>query len=93
VVAVTDYLTLVPDQIARFVPDRYTSLGTDGYGLSDTRVALRRHFEVDEAHITVAALRSLVADGCLEARVVAEAIADLGIDPGAPAPRVADPAG
>ena len=93
VVAVTDYLTLVPDQIARFVPDRFTSLGTDGYGLSDTRTALRRHFEVDEAHITVAALHSLVAEGRLAARVVSEAIGEFGIDPEAPAPRMADPAG
>ena len=49
VVAVTDYLSLVPDQIARFVPTPFVALGTDGYGLSDTRAALRRHFEVDSA--------------------------------------------
>jgi pyruvate dehydrogenase E1 component len=93
IVAVTDYLTAVPDQISRFVPDRFVSLGTDGYGLSDTRVALRRHFEVDEAHITVAVLRALASEGCVDARVVADAIAELGIDPEAPAPRVADPTG
>ena len=47
IVAVTDFMKAVPDQIARFVPRPFASLGTDGYGYSDTRVALRRHFEVD----------------------------------------------
>ena len=63
VVAVTDFLALVPDQIARFVPVPFVSLGTDGYGLSDTRAALRRHFEVDTAHIVVALLAQLAACG------------------------------
>ena len=51
VVAVTDCMKTVPDQIARFVPQPFVVLGTDGYGFSDTRAALRRHFEVDAAHI------------------------------------------
>ena len=56
IVAVTDYMKLVPDQISRFVPQPFVPLGTDGYGLSDTREALRRHYEVDAAHIVVATL-------------------------------------
>ncbi|MEO8899380.1 MAG: pyruvate dehydrogenase (acetyl-transferring), homodimeric type [Candidatus Dormibacter sp.] len=56
VVAVSDYQKTVADQVARFVPQRFVPLGTDGYGRSDTRAALRNHFEVDARHITVAAL-------------------------------------
>ena len=59
VVAVTDWVKAVPDAIARFVPRPYVVLGTDGYGFSDTRAALRRHFEVDAAHVVVAALDGL----------------------------------
>ena len=62
IVAVTDFMKAVPDQIAPFVPQPFTSLGTDGYGFSDTRVALRRHFEVDAAHIVVAVLDGPRAD-------------------------------
>ena len=58
IVAVTDFLKAVPDQIARFVAAPFTTLGTDGFGRSDTRAALRRHFEVDAAHIVVAVLAS-----------------------------------
>ena len=92
VIAVTDFLTLVPDQVARFVPGRFVALGPDGYGLSDTRAALRRHFEIDEAHITIAVLRELARDGLVDARVVAEAIGDFEIDTEAPPPRISDPA-
>jgi pyruvate dehydrogenase E1 component len=56
VVAVSDYQKTVADQVARFVPQRFVPLGTDGYGRSDTRAALRNHFEVDARHITIAAL-------------------------------------
>ena len=61
IVAVTDFMKAVPDQISRWVPDdrTYTSLGTDGFGRSDTRAALRAHFEVDAAAIVAAALRAL----------------------------------
>ena len=68
IVAVTDYLKAVPDQIARFVPQPFMPLGTDGYGFSDTRAALRRHFEVDAAHIVVAVLDGLAAVGDRQAR-------------------------
>ena len=86
IVAVTDYLKSVPDQIARFVPRPFIPLGTDGFGLSDTRAALRRHFEIDAAHIVVAVLDGLAAQGVLGADVVAGAIARFEIDP-----EVADP--
>ncbi|MBX6390213.1 MAG: pyruvate dehydrogenase (acetyl-transferring), homodimeric type [Frankia sp.] len=75
VVAVSDWMRAVPDQIARWVPQPYTSLGTDGFGRSDTRIALRRHFNVDAESIVVATLESLVRTGEVKASVVEEAIA------------------
>jgi pyruvate dehydrogenase E1 component len=84
---VTDYLSLVSDQIARFVPTPFVSLGTDGYGLSDTRAALRRHFEVDAGHIVVTVLAQLAHTGEIDARVVGDAIRDLEVDPEAAPPR------
>ncbi len=80
-IAASDYMTLVQDQVARWIPGRYVPLGTDGYGMSDTREALRRHFEVDAECIAAAALSALHADGKLDAKTVAKAIRDLGIDP------------
>jgi pyruvate dehydrogenase E1 component len=81
VVAVTDYLRAVPDQVARWMTRPFTSLGTDGFGRSDTRAALRRFFEVDAAHVVVAVLSSLVQAGEAKTDEVAEAIARYGIDP------------
>jgi pyruvate dehydrogenase E1 component len=86
VVAVTDYLRAVPDQVARWVARPYTSLGTDGFGRSDTRGALRRFFEVDAAHIVVAVLAALAQLGEAKTDEVAEAIATYGIDPDAADP-------
>ena len=88
IVAVTDFMRAVPDQISRWVPDgrRYTSLGTDGFGRSDTREALRRFFEVDAGHVVVAALAALAEDGQVKRGAVAKAIARHGIDPDAIAP-------
>jgi pyruvate dehydrogenase E1 component len=85
IVAVTDFLKAVPDQIARWIPEgrRFTPLGTDGFGRSDTREALRRHFETDTGHVVVAVLSSLVADGVCEAAVVKDALDRYGIDPDA----------
>jgi pyruvate dehydrogenase E1 component len=80
VVAVTDFVRAVPDQISRFVPRHFTSLGTDGFGRSDTRDTLRRFFEVDAAHIVVAVLDGLVASGDVQADVVSKAIHQYGID-------------
>ena len=80
VVAVTDYMRAVPDQVARFVDRPFVSLGTDGFGRSDTRAALRSYFEVDAAHLVVAVLHELARTGDVEPEVVAEAIAEFGID-------------
>ena len=85
-VAATDYMKIVPDQIQRWVPGRFISLGTDGYGRSDARAALRDHFEVDRRYITVTALKALVADGAMDASTVSEAIKRYGIDPDKPDP-------
>ncbi len=80
VIAVSDFTSLVPDQVARFVSAPYTVLGTDGFGLSDTREALRRHFEVDAAHVALTVLDALARSGELDHSVVAKAVSDLDID-------------
>ncbi len=80
VVAVTDFIRAVPDQVARWIPRHFTSLGTDGFGRSDTRDSLRRFFEVDAAHIVVSVLDGLAASGTVPTSVVADAIARYGID-------------
>lgn len=74
-VGVSDYMRAVPDQISQWVPGDWASLGTDGFGLSDTRSALRRHFHVDAASITLAVLTQLVKRGELDGRVLKEAVA------------------
>ncbi|HWW45760.1 MAG TPA: pyruvate dehydrogenase (acetyl-transferring), homodimeric type, partial [Acidimicrobiia bacterium] len=88
IVAVTDFVKAVPDQIARFVPTPFVSLGTDGFGYSDTRVALRRHFEVDAAHLVVAVLEALARQGDVKRERVAEAISRYDLDPDRPDPRL-----
>jgi pyruvate dehydrogenase E1 component len=80
VIAVTDYVKSVPDEISRFVPGRFVALGTDGYGRSDTRAGLRRFFEVDAQHVAVAALHELALAGDVKAQDVAEAIESFGLD-------------
>jgi pyruvate dehydrogenase E1 component len=80
VVAVTDYMKVVPEQIARWAPGPFIPLGTDGYGFSDTRAALRRHFETDAAHVVVAVLHGLAQQGEVKGEVVAEAIRRYEID-------------
>jgi pyruvate dehydrogenase E1 component len=82
VVAVSDFMTMVPEQIARFLPGRsFTPLGTDGMGRSDTREALRRFFEIDAGHVVVATLAALAAQGDVKPETVGEAIARYDIDP------------
>ncbi len=81
IVAVTDFMRSVPDQVSRWMPRRFTSLGTDGFGRSDTREVLRRFFEVDAAHVVVAVLHGLAAEGSVPPGTVAEAIRRYGIDP------------
>ena len=80
VVAVSDWIRAVPDQIARWVPGPFTSLGTDGWGLSDTRPAARRFFHVDAESITVAVLGQLVRLGDLKPDVLTEAITKYRLD-------------
>ncbi|MDQ3978541.1 MAG: pyruvate dehydrogenase (acetyl-transferring), homodimeric type [Actinomycetota bacterium] len=89
VVAVSDFMKAVPDQVARWVPAPFTPLGTDGYGRSDTRANLRRHFEVDAPHVVVAVLQALARSDEAKPEEVADAIAEYGLDPEAPDPRVA----
>jgi pyruvate dehydrogenase E1 component len=85
-IAATDYMKIVPDQIQRWVPGTFVSLGTDGYGRSDGRKALREHFEVDKHHIAVTALKALADDGVLDQKTVVQAIEKYGIDPEKPDP-------
>jgi len=80
-IAVTDYMKLVPDLIRRWIHGRYVSLGTDGFGMSDTRESLRRHFEVDAESIVIAALHALQREGQVEPALTAQAIEELGFDP------------
>jgi pyruvate dehydrogenase E1 component len=86
VIAATDYIKAYADQIRPFVPGRYTVLGTDGFGRSDYRRALRSFFEVDRHHVAVAALYSLAQEGAVPAGKVADAIKKYGIDPEKPDP-------
>jgi pyruvate dehydrogenase E1 component len=86
VVAATDYMKAFADQIRPFVPRRYTVLGTDGFGRSDYRKALRSFFEVDRYHVAVAALHTLAQEGAVPASKVADAIKRYGIDPEKPDP-------
>ena len=82
VIAVTDFMRIVPEQIASELPQRrFIALGTDGMGRSDTRDALRRFFDTDAAHIVVAVLTSLIGTNGITAETVATAISSLGINP------------
>ena len=80
-IAATDYMKAVPEMIARWVPGTFVPLGTDGFGMSDNRPELRRHFEVDAASIVIATLDALRVEGKIDAKVVDGAIQDLGVDP------------
>jgi pyruvate dehydrogenase E1 component len=79
-VAVSDNMKIVQDQIAPWVPGGLTTLGTDGFGRSDTRQRLRRFFEVDAECIVIAALNALMQKRQVEAAVVRRAIKSLGVD-------------
>ncbi len=81
IVAVTDFMRAVPDQISRWVPRPYTILGTDGFGRSDTRAALRRHFKIDAENLTVAVLQELALAGEVKPELVADAIKRYELDP------------
>jgi pyruvate dehydrogenase E1 component len=81
VVAVTDFMRMVPDQIGRWVPGPYVTLGTDGFGRSDTRNALRRFFETDAGHVVVATLSALARQGRIDPAAVHDAVGRYGINP------------
>ncbi len=85
-VAATDYVRNVPDQIRQWVPGDYITLGTDGFGRSDARAALRRHFEVDRNFIALAALKALADQKKIDGATVRKAIDELGIDADKPNP-------
>ena len=86
VVVTSDWLKSVNDMPARWIPNRFVALGTDGFGRSDTREALRRHFETDAEHMVVATLHALVQDGKLKPEVVERAIREYAL-----APDIVDP--
>jgi pyruvate dehydrogenase E1 component len=86
IVAATDYMRSVADQIRQWLPPAYLTLGTDGFGRSDARAELRRHFEVDRKFIVLAALKSLADAGSVDRQIVVSALTKLGIDPAKPNP-------
>jgi pyruvate dehydrogenase E1 component len=81
VIAVSDSIKAVQDQIAPWLAGRYVALGTDGFGRSDDREHLRAHFEVNAASIAGAALSKLARDGKFDPKKAAKALVELGIDP------------
>jgi pyruvate dehydrogenase E1 component len=85
-VAATDYMRIVADQIRPWIPGEYAVLGTDGYGRSDSRRALRNFFEVDRNHVVLASLKALQDEGSIDASTVAAAIQNFEIDPNKPNP-------
>ena len=89
VIAVSDYVKMLPDGIARWTPDGLYPLGTDGFGRSASREALRRFFEVDAEHIALAALHELGRRGQFDRSKVAKAMTDLKLDPDKPDPSYA----
>jgi pyruvate dehydrogenase E1 component len=86
IVAASDYVKALPDSISRWCGKSFLSLGTDGFGRSDTREVLRDFFEVDWRYIALAALSGLAQAGRLDRASAARARADLGIDPSKPDP-------
>jgi pyruvate dehydrogenase E1 component len=89
IVATSDWVKAVNDMPARWIPNRFFALGTDGYGRSDTREALRRHFEIDAEHIVATTLYALSLDGKVKPETVAQAIAEYQLDPASIDPREA----
>ena len=86
VIAATDYIRAYADQIRKFIHRRYTVLGTDGFGRSDTRAKLRRFFEVNRYYVAVAALKALADEGAIKPGKVGEAIKKYDINPEKPNP-------
>ncbi|MCY4313252.1 MAG: pyruvate dehydrogenase (acetyl-transferring), homodimeric type, partial [Gammaproteobacteria bacterium] len=88
VIAATDYMRLYAEQIRAYVPGRYSVLGTDGFGRSDTRAQLRKFFEVDHRYIATAALKALADQEAVDQKTVADAIKNMQIDADKPNPRM-----
>jgi len=86
VIASTDYVRALTEQLRAFIPQHFVVLGTDGFGRSDTREKLRHFFEIDRYWITVAALKALADEGTIESRVVADALEKYALDPSKPNP-------
>src|ERR1700692_2730459 len=80
-IAASDYMKVLPESLAKWVPGQFVSLGTDGFGRSESREALRDFFEVDAKHIVLATLGALARDKKFSADVVKQAIPELGINP------------
>ena len=80
-IAVSDNIKIVPDQIAPWVPGGLTTLGTDGFGRSDTRERLRRFFEIDAELTVIATLYALAQKGDVERDLIRKAIKELNVDP------------
>jgi len=78
-IAVSDHMKLLADFVARWIPGRFLPLGTEGFGLSDTRTALRRHFEIDAESIVCASLYALQREGLIEVSLQREAMDTFGI--------------
>jgi len=89
IVAASDYMKVLPDGLSPWLPGRITALGTDGFGRSESREYLRKHFEVSGEAIAAAALSRLARQGKFDKRKIKKAFADLGIDPEAPNPATA----
>ena len=89
VVAATDYMKSHAESVGSYFDAPYRVLGTDGFGRSDTRAALRRHFEIDEQFVTLSALKELADRQMIADRDVENALRDFNIDPNKPEPRLA----
>jgi pyruvate dehydrogenase E1 component len=86
VIASTDYIRALTEQLRAFIPQRFVVLGTDGFGRSDTREKLRHFFEIDRYWITVAALKALADEGTINSQLVADALQKYKLDPSKPNP-------
>ena len=85
-IAVSDYVKMLAEQIAPYVPGPFYSLGTDGFGRSDTRENLRHFFEIDKYYITLTALRALANEGFIKMTKIEQAMKKYNIDPEKPNP-------
>jgi len=87
-VAASDYMKVLPESIAQWLPRPLVALGTDGFGRSENRASLRDFFEVDAKHIVLATLNALAREKQIEIKQVQQAIKDLGINPEKPNPAI-----